>query len=101
MVELKPGAKFQSAVCSTQVIVVKGAGPADLRCGGSPMVGAGSPAIDGVHSDDASGGTLLGKRYTDESGSIELLCTKAGSGSITVGDSTLDVAQAKTLPASD
>ncbi len=101
MVELKPGAKFQSTVCSTQVIVVKGSGPADLCCGGSPMVGAGSQANDGMPADNASGGTLLGKRYTDEGGSIELLCTKAGPGSMTVGDSALDVAQAKTLPASD
>ena len=38
MVELKPGARLQSTVCSTEVIVVQGAGDADVTCGGSPMV---------------------------------------------------------------
>ena len=42
MVELKPGARFQSTVCSTEVIVVKGAGEVDLTCGGAPMVASGT-----------------------------------------------------------
>ena len=42
MVDLRPGARFQSTVCATEVIVVKGAGPAELTCGGNPMVTAGS-----------------------------------------------------------
>ena len=32
---------------------------------------------------------------------IELLATKAGEGSIAIGSAPLDIAQAKTLPASD
>ncbi|MEQ8840162.1 MAG: hypothetical protein RIB98_04210 [Acidimicrobiales bacterium] len=101
MVELKPGARFQSTVCTTEVIVVKGAGEADLTCGGAPMVPAGTGEITGEPAADAAEGTLLGKRYSDEAESLELLATKAGPGSIALGGEPLAVAQAKTLPASD
>lgn len=101
MVELKPGAKFQSAVCTTQVIIVKGSGEVDLRCGGSPMVTTGDSPIDGTPAAPNSDGTLLGKRYSNDDGTIEVLCTKAGDGSLSVGDSPLAIAQAKSLPASD
>ena len=50
MVELKPGARFQSTVCTTEVIVVKGAGEADLTCGGAPMVEAGTAEVAGEPS---------------------------------------------------
>jgi hypothetical protein len=101
MVELKPGARFQSTVCTTEVIVVKGAGEAALTCGGADMVPAGTAEISGEPAADAADGTLLGKRYSDEGDTIELLATKAGAGSMAVGGSPLAVAQAKTLPASD
>ncbi|MDW3217484.1 MAG: hypothetical protein R8F63_02620 [Acidimicrobiales bacterium] len=101
MVELKPGARFQSTVCTTEVIVVKGAGEADLTCGGAPMVDSGTGEIAGEPAADAAEGTLLGKRYGDEDGTVELLATKAGAGSMALGGAPLAVAQAKTLPASD
>lgn len=101
MVELKPGARFQSTVCTTEVIVVKGAGEVDLTCGGAPMVAAGAGEVSGAPAPDAAEGTLLGKRYSDEADTIELLATKAGDGSLAAGGEPLAVAQAKTLPASD
>ena len=101
MVELKPGARFQSTVCTTEVIVVKGAGEAALTCGGADMVPAGTGEVSGEPAADAAEGTLLGKRYSDEADTIELLATKAGAGSMAVGGAPLAVAQAKTLPASD
>ena len=101
MAELKPGARFQSTVCTTEVIVVKGAGEVDLTCGGAPMVAAGTGEISGSPADGADSGTQLGKRYGDDDGTIELLATKAGDGSLAVGGAALDIAQAKTLPASD
>ncbi len=101
MVELKPGARFQSTVCTTEVIVVKGSGEADLTCGGAAMVPAGTGEVSGSPAADAADGTLLGKRYSDEADTIELLATKAGDGSLAVGGTALAVAQAKTLPASD
>ena len=101
MVELKPGARFQSTVCTTEVIVVKGAGEADLTCGGAAMVPAGTGEVAGEPAADSAEGTLLGKRYADEAESVELLATKAGAGSMAVEGAPLAVAQAKTLPASD
>lgn len=101
MVELKPGARFQSTVCTTEAIVVKGSGEADLTCGGAPMVAAGTGEIAGEPAADAANGTLLGKRYTDPDETVELLATKPGEGSMGLGGVALAVAEAKTLPASD
>ncbi|MCY3851775.1 MAG: hypothetical protein OXF75_13395 [Acidimicrobiaceae bacterium] len=101
MVELKPGARFQSTVCTTQVIVVKGDGEAELTCGGTAMVAAGTGEITGEPAPDAAEGTLLGKRYRNPEDTVELLATKGGSGSIAIDGAALGVAEAKTLPASD
>ena len=101
MVELRPGARFQSTVCTTEVIVVKGTGPAELTCGGAPMVAAGSAERSGELSTDASEGTLLGKRYGDPDETVEVLCTKAGPGSLALGEVPMAVKVTKPLPASD
>jgi len=47
------------------------------------------------------GGTALGKRYTDEEGTLELLCTKAGPSALSLGDVLLLLKDAKPLPSSD
>jgi hypothetical protein len=47
------------------------------------------------------GGTLVGKRYVNEDESIEILCTKPGAGSLSIGQAALNVKGAKPLPASD
>ena len=36
-IALKPGTRLRSVTCDTEVIVVRGAGDADLRCGGEPI----------------------------------------------------------------
>jgi hypothetical protein len=46
-------------------------------------------------------GALLGKRYSDDELGLELLCTKGGQASISVGQAVLTVKGAKPLPASD
>lgn len=99
-VSLKPGARFGSTVCATEVVVVKGAGEIDLRCGGAPMapVGEGAGGAPVAPFDE---GTQVGKRYTTEDESVEVLCTKAGDGSLSVGDVVLGVKGAKPLPSSD
>ena len=50
---------------------------------------------------DASEGTQLGKRYTNEAGDLELLCTKPGKGSLGCDEALLTIKGAKPLPASD
>ena len=101
-VELKPGTRLASSVCDTEVVVVKA--PADaveLRCGGSPMVAPDGERGTGEPAAPFDGGTLVGKRYTDEGETIEVLCTKAGAGSLSIGDDALAEKGAKPLPASD
>src|SRR5690606_8272256 len=85
----------------TEVIVVKGpAGDLDLRCGGVPMVEPGSEAT-GTPVEGAVGGTALGKRYVDADERREVLCSKAGEGSRSVGATLLALKEYKPLPASD
>jgi hypothetical protein len=101
-VELKAGTKLRSAVDGVEVIVVKAQGDVDLRCGGHPMVAAGDDAPTGASVEGGfDKGTLLGKRYVDESGELEILATKAGESSLSVGDEPLEVKAAKPLPSSD
>lgn len=101
--ELRPGLRLESATCDTQVVVVKApkdATDVDVRCGGQPMrelgTGGDRQAVTGEGE-----GTLLGKRYADEEVGLELLCTQAGTGSLTLGDQPLLVKGAKPLPSSD
>lgn len=44
---------------------------------------------------------LLGKRYTDEESGLELLCTKAGPGTLTCAGRVMPLKDAKPLPSSD
>jgi hypothetical protein len=99
---IKNGSRLRSQVCDAQVIVVKAADSLDdLRCGGQPMLpldaeNSGDAALDPTFSE----GVVMGKRYVDESGA-EVLVTKAGAGTLSVGDTALTLKEAKPLPASD
>lgn len=102
--ELKAGSRLKSAVCATQVMVIAApAGEVALSCGGAPMLGvaenapADAPEINPQHK----GGTLIGKRYTDAEGALEILCTKPGEGSLAAGGAPLKIKEAKALPSSD
>lgn len=99
---IKNGARLQSQVCDTQVIVVKSAASLDdLRAGGVPMVPIGAPTTEQPSLDPAfSAGSVMGKRYVDDTGA-EVLVTKAGAGSLSIGSVALQLKQASPLPASD
>lgn len=98
---VKNGTRLQSQVDDTQVIVVKAADSLDdLRCGGQPMVALGSESYSGAPDPAFTDGTVMGKRYVDESGA-EVLVTKAGSGTLSIGEAPLSLKEAKPLPASD
>ena len=102
MAKLKPGSRWTSSVCDTEVIVVKG--PPDeveLTCGGVTMVAVGEEPAAGGLDDSASEGTLLGKRYVDDGDTMEVLCTKPGTGSLGADGASLQLKEAKPLPASD
>src|SRR5262245_47994529 len=100
MVAVKAGARFRSVTCTTEVAVVKAAADAvDLECGGQPMVPVGTDVGD--TPAPAAGfdeGTLIGKRYVNEDETVEVLCTKAGAGSLSIGSTLLVEKGAKPLP---
>jgi len=97
---IKNGTRLASQVCDTQVIVVRSADSLDdLRCGGVAMVEIGGQRSGELDPTFAEG-TIMGKRYVDEAGA-ELLVTKPGAGSLSVGDIKLQLKEVKPLPASD
>ncbi|BBY52273.1 hypothetical protein MARA_57410 [Mycolicibacterium arabiense] len=99
---IKNGTRLQSQVCDTQVIVVRSSESLDdLRAGGAPMVPIGEPTDSASTLDDSlADGNLMGKRYVDDAGA-EVLVTKAGKGTLSVGTTPLAIKEAKPLPASD
>jgi hypothetical protein len=101
---LKPGTRLCSAADTTEVTVIRAPSEdVDLRCGGHPMVAAGANGgVGPVPLDpELADGTQLGKRYVSETAGLEVLCTKAGPGSLSIGAEALSIKNAKPLPASD
>jgi hypothetical protein len=96
---MKPGTKLKSAVCDTEVMVVRGS-DAVVDCGGAPMLPE-RPANRAAINPTFAEGTKIGKRYVDAAGTVELLCVKAGQGSLSIGGVALKLKDAKPLPASD
>lgn len=101
--ELKPGTRLYSGVSGAELIVIRVTDPtATVTIGGvaaltnQPEASALVSVSDG-HADQLS----VGKRYVDAAATIELLCTKAGGGTLAVGDEVLLPKDAKPLPASD
>ncbi|GAA0319026.1 hypothetical protein GCM10009087_31730 [Sphingomonas oligophenolica] len=96
---MKPGTRLKSAVCDTEVMVIR-SGAGTIECGGAPMAEAKPETIGAVDPAHATG-SLMGKRYVDSAGTFELLCVKPGKGSLSVNGVALTVKEAKPLPASD
>jgi hypothetical protein len=100
--KIRTGQTFYSQVDSTAVVVVRE--PREdvwLTCGGVEMV-ATKPSERTAAADPTQlGGTQIGKRYTVADIGIELLCSKAGEGSLAVNGQPLKLKDAKPLPASD
>ena len=100
--ELKAGSRWRSAVCDTEVVVVRApAGDASLECGGAPMVAHDAEKPGGDVDPAFAEGTQMGKRFTDADNTIEVLATKGGAGSLGLDGTALGLKDAKPLPSSD
>jgi hypothetical protein len=101
--DLKPGSRWKSAVCSGEFVIVRPPKTGGvLACGGAPVIhyGAERPAGATLSPEDA-GGVILGKRYTDADSGIVVLASKGGQGGLRFDDRPLVQHDAKKLPASD
>jgi hypothetical protein len=99
--ELRPGDQLASTVCTAKVVVIRV--PAERRplitCGGRPMVPA--PSAPQPAGGQADPETLIGKRYVDGTGTVELLCIASGAGVLSCDGDPMTLKAAKPLPASD
>ena len=101
MGSLTPGTRLKSTVCTTEIMVITA--PPDeieITCGGQPMSQGDDGNGGSVHQDHAEG-SVIGKRYTNEGGSLEVLCVKAGEGSLWAGGAAMKVKDATKLPKTD
>ena len=100
--ELKPGSRWRSAVCEGEFVVVRAPKtPVSLACGGAAVIPHGATRGEGAPSADHAAGAGVGKRYADEESGLEVLCSKAGAGSLSVDGRPIAPKDAKKLPASD
>lgn len=102
--QLTPGARFRSAVCDTEIVIVRppGDGAAILSCGGVPMLPRGEqPGGLEAIQDGHAAGTILGKRYGLSDDPVEVLVTKSGKGSLSLSGRMLQTMDPKPLPSSD
>lgn len=95
---MKPGSRLKSNACDSEVVVIR-YGSGTLTCGGAAMSEQGGAMAE---LDPAqAGGTVMGKRYVDAAGTVELLCVKPGKGTLALNGTALQMKEAKPLPASD
>jgi hypothetical protein len=97
---LHPGDQLASTACTTRVVVIRApaAGEPALTCGGAAMVPVAAPPTPLAGATPV---TLLGKRYVDATGTLELLCTAAGTGELCCDGAPMTVKTAQPLPSSD
>jgi hypothetical protein len=80
--DLKPGTRLRSTISDAELMVVRG----------------GAAAVELSASDEP---LLLGRRYVDTEAGVEVLCVKAGSGTVICDGRTMTPKEAKPLPSSD
>lgn len=101
--DIKPGSRWKSAVCTAEMVVVRAPQSAgELQCGGVAVLEHSAPqSPSGEPHEGHSNGVMIGKRYIDEESGIEVLGAKAGAGSLAFDGRPLNLKEAKPLPASD
>ena len=101
--EAKAGSRWRSAVCDTEVVIVRApTTDVELGCGGQPLLPLDAERPTGGSPDPAlAEGSPVGKRYADDASGAELLVTKAGAGTLTANGVAIPRKDAKPLPSSD
>jgi hypothetical protein len=101
--KMKAGMRLRSSVCKTEIVVVRPPSQdVDLWCGGASMVTVDDPTPSlGTPIGGQDQGSWLGKRYVNESVGLEVLCTKAGDGTLSLAGEILEEKVPKPLPSSD
>lgn len=99
---LKPGSRWKSQVCTAEAVLVRPPKADGVpQCGGVDMVPMDGDVTAATALAGFDSGCLVGKRYRGEELGMEMLCTKAGAGSLGFGGVALDLVEAKKLPSSD
>jgi hypothetical protein len=100
---LKPGTRLFGVACTTEIVVVKApsASVALEVAGSAPVLDAQQRSGELIGPGDEESSLLLGKRYVTTDDSVEVLCTKAGPGPVTIDGEPLVRKDAKPLPSSD
>src|SRR5690554_6093751 len=91
MKTLKTGSRLKSAICDTEVMVIR-THPENLllACGGVEMIPIDAERPQDLEADpEFMQGTLVGKRYINEQDTVELLCTKGGKHSLSIDGKSL------------
>ncbi|MCR9260241.1 MAG: hypothetical protein NXH95_11000 [Pseudomonadaceae bacterium] len=102
MPELKTGARLKSSVCDGEIMVVATpGGDIDITCGGAPMLLPGDEAAAAEINPEHAVGIVIGKRYITADEALEVLCVKAGQGSLAVNGELLLQKDTKKLPKTD
>ena len=100
--ELKPGSRWKSIVCSGEVVVVRPPrGVVTLECGGRAMIPVGETGEAADITGGHDRGTMIGKRYTDAESGLEVLSAKAGPGSLSADGRPMPAKESQALPSSD
>lgn len=100
--KLTPGTRLKSAVCDTEAVIVRVPADGAIQCGGTAMIAfADAKPDDGAVDPAFAGGSAIGKRYADAASGLEMLCTKAGAGTLAIDGRALELREAKQLPSSD
>lgn len=100
--QLNPGQRLRSTSSEAEVIVIRApSGEVDLTCAGAAMIPYDQGAEPAPPPLAEAPPLLIGKRYSDDETTIELLCTRAGAGPLALNSRELTVKAAKPLPASD
>jgi hypothetical protein len=101
-ITLKPGMRLRAASSTAEVIVVRlpsdPTAAIDVLIDDAPLTDeqpdAATPTQEGPAIE-------LGKRYVDDATGIELLCARAGTGTLSCNGHVMVLRSAKPLPSSD